>query len=265
MEAVNGTTRTVDAEVEAPCSPCGGTGSADKSKPVVCTACKGSGQTVMQDGFMATIVPCRKCGGEGTTMKNPCKSCGGGGTSRAQKSVEVVVPPGVDSGLNMRLAGQGSAGERGGPAGHLYVSLTVEKDPFFERDGADIHVTVPITMAQAVLGASVPVPTVRGEVELKVPPGTQPTDKLVLKGRGVRRLNGGPPGNQYVHLRVLVPKTLTPRQEAIMREFAASEAGSGTAGADPQYADEHVAKETSFFRDTIARIRKAIKAQPPGA
>lgn len=169
--------------------------------------------------------PCRKCGGEGTTVKNPCKKCSGAGRVRTTKTVQVVVPPGIDSGISMRLSGQGDAGERGGPAGHLFVQVRatalrcpsrpvpshraasassfchhrcfhrwphhhdgdhhhhhhhhdchwlqvrVEPDPFFERDGSDIHVTVPITIAQAVLGAVVTVPTIRGEVELKIPKG----------------------------------------------------------------------------------------------
>ena len=260
MEAVNGATKTVRAPVEVPCDTCAGTGSADKSKPTVCTACKGTGQQVMQDGFFTVSAACNRCGGEGTITKNPCRPCGGAGTVRQVKNVEVVVPPGVDSGISMRLPNQGSAGEKGGAAGHIYVSINVEADPFFTREEADIHVTVPVRLSAVVLGATVTVPTIRGEVELKVPPGTQPTDKLVLRGRGVRRLNGGPPGNQYVHLKVLVPKHLTPKMAEAMKAYSAAE--EGEAGGPP---DDNVKKETGFFTEAMERIRKALGAQAAAA
>lgn len=255
MDAVHGCTKTISTPVEEPCGSCDGTGSADKSKPVTCPACKGTGQQTMQDGFFTVAMTCRKCGGEGTTVKSPCRPCGATGRTRGSKTVQVEVPPGVESGMNLKLANQGSAGERGGPPGHIYVSLRVESDPFFERDGADVHVTVPLSIATLVLGGSVPVPTVRGEVELTVPPGTQPSDTLVMRGRGVRRVNGGPPGHQYVHLKVLVPKSLTKAQEAAMRAFAEEEAKQTASGAD-----DGTKAQRSFLADTMERIRRALKS-----
>jgi molecular chaperone DnaJ len=206
----------------------------------------------MQNGFFAALVTCRACGGEGVTIKNPCRSCGGAGTARRPRAVQVAVPPGVDTGVTMRLPGQGDAGERGGAAGHLYVNLAVEPDPFFSREGADIHVTVPVGLAQAVLGCTLTVPTIRGEVELKIPAGSQPSDKLLMRGRGVRRLDGGTSGNQYVHLRVEVPKALTPRQRELMAEFAAAE------GAAPK------APKPTFLQETIDRIKKVMSAGSGG-
>ena len=255
MEAVHGCTKSITTPIEEPCAPCEGTGSADKSKPVACPACKGSGQQTMQDGFFTVAMTCRKCGGEGTSVKSPCRACGSSGRTRGVKSVQVEVPAGVENGVNLKLSEQGSTGERGGPAGHIYVVLRVEADPFFERDGADVHVTVPLSLSTLVLGGSVPVPTVRGEVELTVPPGTQPSDTLVMRGRGVKRLNGGPPGHQYVHLKLLIPKTLTRKQEAAMREFAAEEAATAAAGSD-----DGCRAQRSFLSETVERIRRAVKA-----
>ena len=259
MEAVHGCTKSITTPIEEPCAPCEGTGSADKSKPVACSACKGSGQQTVQDGFFTVAMACRKCGGEGTSVKSPCRACGASGRTRGSKSVQVEVPAGVESGVNLKLSAQGSAGERGGPAGHIYVVLRVEADPFFEREGADVHVTVPLSIATLVLGGSVPVPTVRGEVELTVPPGTQPADTLVMRGRGIKRLNGGPPGHQYVHLKLLVPKTLTRKQEAAMREFAAEEAAAVATGSD-----DGNRSARGFLQETVERIRRAVKGSGGG-
>jgi len=257
MEGVHGCSKSVTAPVAASCDPCGGTGSADKSKPGTCPTCKGSGQQTVQQGFFAIGMTCRTCNGEGTVVKNPCKSCRGSGTVRKPKTVQVVVPPGVDSGISMRIANEGDAGDQGGPAGHLFVNITVQPDPFFERDGSDIHVTVPVSLAQAVLGATITVPTVRGEVELKVPPGTQPGDKVVMRGRGVQRLSGGAAGSQYVHFKVVVPRRLSDKAEKLMREYAAEEAEVGIK-------DEGTAGVKTFLTATLDRIRKAI-AKATGA
>lgn len=254
MDAVNGCTKTVTTPIEETCGSCDGSGSADKAKPTSCPSCKGTGQQTMQDGFFTVAMACRRCGGEGTIVKNPCRACGSSGRTRSTKSVQVEVPAGVESGMNLKLSNQGSAGERGGPPGHIYVALRVEPDPFFERDGADIHVTVPLSFSALVLGGTVPVPTVRGEVELTVPPGTQPSDTLVMRGRGVKRVNGGPPGNQYVHLKPLVPKSLSKRQEAAMRDFAEEEAKSASEGKD-----DGTKQARGFLSETLERIRRAVK------
>lgn len=223
MDAVNGCTREIDVTKKAQCGTCDGTGSADKSKPSVCSVCGGSGMQTMQNGYFQVSTTCRACGGEGMSIQNPCGTCRGSGAVDEKESVEVTVPPGVDTGVNMRLAGKGDAGERGGPSGHLFVKIRVKPDPFFEREGADVHVNVPISVSQAILGSTLSVPTVKGEVELKVPAGSQPNDRLVLRGRGIRMLNTHSYGNQYVHLKVQIPKSLTKRQQELIEEYAAEE------------------------------------------
>jgi molecular chaperone DnaJ len=248
MEAVNGCTKDIRVQVLTTCDTCEGTGSADKSKskPSACPSCDGTGQQQTRDGFFVVNMTCRKCRGTGTIIKNPCKKCSGNGVAPETKTVSVSVPAGVDGGINMRLANQGNAGKRGGPSGHLFVGLHVLPDPFFQRDGVDLHVTVPVTLSQAVLGTTLTVPTIKGEVELKVPAGTQPNDKLVMRGRGVPRLNGGATGNQYVSLNIEIPKRLTAKQEALMKEFAEEEARAPSSG-------------FAFFKDTLDRIRKMVK------
>jgi molecular chaperone DnaJ len=252
MEAAHGCTKDLNVAVNSSCDTCHGSGAADGAKPTTCPTCRGTGTITMQSGFFAASATCRRCGGEGTIISNPCKTCSGRGVTKKQRTVQVVVPPGVDTGTNLRVPGQGHAGPGGG-AGHLYVTLEVTPDPFFERDDADVHVTIPITVAQAVLGATVTVPTVRGEVELKIPPGTQPSDKLAIRGRGLPRLNGGPAGNQYVHLKVLIPKSLTKEQRELLEKYAALDADGAAA------ASTDAGSASSFLKSTLERIRRAIR------
>ena len=142
-----------------------------------------------------------------------------------RRSVEVDVPPGVDTGVSLRIMGEGHAGEANAPPGNLYVELRVARDPFFKRDGSDVHTEVPITLSQAVLGATVNIPSLRGEVELQVPPGTQPGTQLVMRGRGIPNVTRGGSGHQYVHLKVVVPTPdeLSETQRELVQEFRASE------------------------------------------
>ncbi|KAA0166706.1 hypothetical protein FNF27_07445 [Cafeteria roenbergensis] len=227
MEAALGVRKDVSVTVKAECDTCSGTGSADGRPPVTCGSCNGTGEQIMRNGFFEVRATCRACSGSGTVIANKCGSCGGAGVRSTRKSVEVVVPAGVDDDTTLRLAGQGDKGEQGGPSGHLYVQLRVEKHRVFEREGAHIHVRVPVSMTQAVLGDSVTVPTVRGDVDLKIPPGTQPDDKLVMRGRGIERLNGGARGSQYVHVSVRLPDptTLTAEQRALLERFRDIELG----------------------------------------
>lgn len=222
MEAVEGCKRDVSVQVQDTCNSCSGTGSASKSAPSVCPACNGTGEVHMSNGFLEVRTTCTRCSGAGRTIRDPCTQCGGRGTARKRKTVEVSVPPGVDNGITMRLAGQGDSGQHGAPSGHLYVSIRVREDSRFERDGSDVHVRAGVPLAAAVLGGTVTVPTVGGEVELKVPPGSQPSDKLLMRGRGIRKLNGSSRGDQYVHLRLKVPSPseLSERQIKGLRMFA---------------------------------------------
>jgi molecular chaperone DnaJ len=135
------------------------------------------------------------------------------------KTLQVTIPKGVDTGINMRLNGQGDEGLRGGGAGSLYVEIEVERDAYFERDGADVHTEVDINVAQAALGGSLPLRTLRGDVDLKIKGGTQPGEQVVLRGRGIHRLNGGERGNQYVHFNVTVPTSLTAEQRELLEKL----------------------------------------------
>jgi len=246
MDAVNGTTRHVTVYANASCDSCDGTGSKDKSKPTTCKACRGSGQQTVQRGFFAMSTPCNVCNGEGMTVPNPCKDCRGSGVKRKSKTIEVAIPAGVDNDVNVRLQGQGDAGERGGPAGHVFVQIKVEPDPFFERDGADVHVKVPVSVSQCALGATVSIPTLKGEVDLKVPAGSQPGDQLLLRGRGIKKLNSTSHGNQYVHLNLVIPKKLTERQKTLYEDLKKEEESAKDSGVG------------SVLRDTIDRIKRYV-------
>jgi molecular chaperone DnaJ len=142
-----------------------------------------------------------------------------GQVSLKERSVTVDTPPGIDTGMNLRLSGQGAEGDPGAPSGNLLVQVIVDSDDYFERDGEDVHVQVPISVTQAILGGSVDVNTLAGEVELKIPKGCQPDTKLMMKGKGIQLLNRSGKGNQVVHLKIEIPKEITPRQEQLLREF----------------------------------------------
>jgi molecular chaperone DnaJ len=263
MEAVAGCVRSITAPVMASCEGCKGTGSADGKDSVTCPSCKGLGQQVMQSGMMMMSTTCRRCGGEGTIIKNPCRPCGGAGVVRKPKTVTINVPAGVEGGTNLRLSGEGDAGERGGPAGHFYVRVNVEEDPFFKRQGTDVLVDLPITFAQAALGANVVVPTVKGEAEVRVPPGTQPGDTTTLRGKGIRRVGGMPSsaGNQVVTFKVEVPRTLSPKMRAMLEELAKEEAEAGVgaplSAASGGGSGTFSAAWRSLVRNTIDRVKKA--------
>jgi molecular chaperone DnaJ len=168
MEAVKGATRDLHVSTNVECDSCHGSGAKPGTKKKQCPNCKGSGVEIMQQGFFAVEGPCRRCHGEGSIIESPCTTCRGKGHVRKPRTVEVSIPEGVDEGMNLRLAHQGEPGTRGGPSGHLYVSIHVKPDPFFKRRRTDVLCDVPISVAQAVLGGTIVVPTLSGEVEMKV-------------------------------------------------------------------------------------------------
>jgi len=267
LEAAHGATRSVTASVMCRCETCKGVGSSDGKEPASCSICRGSGQQAVQNGMYTVLTTCRKCGGAGKTIKNPCRPCGGAGAVRKSKQVTVTVPPGVDTGMNLRLAGEGDVGERGAPAGHLFVRVAVEPDDYFQRSGNDVHVRVPIHFSLAALGGEVPVPTLKGEVQLKVPAGSQPGDKLLLRGKGIKSLATGSTGNQIVHLDVEVPlpAALSPRQKELLQQLreedkaiAAKAAGGAgaSAGASARGSEGGgpAASWSGRLRDILTRI-----------
>ena len=167
---------------------------------------------------MQTVCP--RCKGGGKIITNPCAPCQGQGRMMKTKEVEVDFPEGVDSGMNLRLVGQGNYGDKGGARGNLFVEVRVRPDKFFRREGIDVHVEIPITIPQAALGATISIPSLTGEVELQVPAGTQPDMQLLMRGKGVKNVNRAGRGHQYVHFKVQVPKKLSDRQRELLEEFA---------------------------------------------
>jgi len=247
MDAVHGTTTTLNVSARTQCPSCDGHGSADKAPPSVCEQCKGRGEVTMQNGFFHMTTACPACHGEGVTIKNPCRTCTGSGAVQQSKTVEVKIPAGVDTNTTMRLSGEGDVGDLGGPAGNLYINIKVRSDPFFRRTGTDIHINVPLSISQAALGSTVTVPTVAGEVDLRIPAGTQPSDKLVMRNKGVPKMGGKGHGSQYVHVKVAVPKKLTAKQRELFEALAAEE-GS----------DVHGAEGGGFLGEALSRIRNIM-------
>ena len=223
MEAVHGCTKTVSVNRQDVCTECDGSGAARGSSPETCPDCRGTGYVTVQQrtpfGVMQSSQPCTRCGGKGKIIKSPCTKCHGSGKTSSTKRVEVKVPAGIDDDQSLCLQGLGDAGVNGGPNGDLYVIVTVRPDAMFERDRFDVHVTVPITYSQAVLGAEVEVPTVDGKVKYDVPEGTQSGTVFRLRGKGIQYIRGRGRGDQYVHVVVEIPKKLTKTQRDALKKF----------------------------------------------
>ncbi len=204
------------------CPTCGGTGSKPGSKPVTCRVCNGSGQEMMQQGFFVVSTPCRACRGSGVTIVDPCGTCNGRGRVPKERRVTVKIPAGVDSGMQLRMRGEGGAGALGGAAGDLYVMLDVQQDARYVRDGFNVHSEETISLVDAALGTSIDVETLHGKETLSVPAGSQPGDTHKLKGQGIPHLDGRGQGDQIVHLKVVVPRKLTTHQRELLEELRAS-------------------------------------------
>ncbi len=233
-EAAFGAEVTVKLPRPRRCEPCEGTGS--KSKQMrTCPTCGGAGEVRFTQGFFAVARTCSQCNGAGQVVADPCKSCRGTGKIEGNTELTVKMPPGVDTGTRVRLAGEGEPGEQGGPTGDLYVVVHVKEHPLFHREEQDVFVVVPMSFVQAALGAQIDVPTLDGVVKLKIPEGTQ-TDKVFrLKGKGIPSLHGGPRGDQHVKVMVETPTNLTSKQRKLLEEFGEE----NTLSANPQ--------TTSFF------------------
>jgi len=213
-----------ETEIEVPkavqCDTCEGKGSKPGTYPVNCPGCQGRGQVTRSQGFFSVSTTCPHCNGEGRIITDPCKDCGGIGKVRKTRKVLVKMPGGVEEGSRLRLRGEGEEGESGGRPGDLYVVLHVEPHPFFEREGADIICQVPISFAQAALGAEVDIPTLNGTSKVSIPRGTQSGHIFRLKREGSYHLRGGGRGDQVVQVIIKTPTELTKRQEELLREFA---------------------------------------------
>jgi molecular chaperone DnaJ len=225
-QAVFGHTTDIEFTTLLECEPCSGSGAAPGSKPITCDTCNGAGQVRMQQGFFAVQQTCPRCKGRGQIISQPCDSCLGQGRLRKKKTINVKVPEGVDNGDRIRLTGEGEAGRNGGPAGDLYVEIRVREHQIFERDGSHLSCEVPVSFVTAALGGSVEVPTLGGNVELKVPGETQSGRVFRLREKGVKPVRGGPVGDLFCRVVIETPVNLTEEQKDILRSFEASMEGS---------------------------------------
>jgi molecular chaperone DnaJ len=220
-DAVFGVERAIEVPTLAPCEPCGGSGSSD-GKLGTCDTCRGHGRVRMQHGIFSIQQACPHCGGSGRTFANPCRSCRGEGRVRKDKKLSVKIPAGVDSGDRIRLSGEGEAGAAGAPPGDLYVEVHVREHAIFQREHDDLYCEVPIRFSQAVLGAELEVPTLGGEVLIKVPAETQTGKLFRLRGKGVRNVRNGHVGDLICKVVVETPVKLSKRQRELLQEFEAS-------------------------------------------
>ena len=242
-ESVFGCKKEVSYNKIQKCADCSGTGAAKGSSPKTCSACGGSGQVRVQQrtpfGIMQTqktCDACRKCGGTGRLIHQPCPDCRGSGAVRKRKTIKVNIPAGIDDGQQLSLRYQGSDGMNGGNAGDLNIIISVRPHSVFERDGDDLYCEVPITYAEATLGAEIEIPTLEGSMKYTIPEGTQTGTVFTLRNKGVTRVNSKVRGNLYITVVVEVPKNLTSEQKNLLEKFAAS------------CGESNYSKRTSFFK-----------------
>lgn len=224
MEACKGVTRQVEVNRSEICDNCNGSGAKPGTTASTCSECHGTGQVRFQQrtilGAITSTRPCTKCGGKGKVITDPCPTCRGGGHVQKKQKVEIRIPAGIDDGQILRVQNQGHTGSNGGGRGDLNVRIIVKKDPLFERDGFDVLTEIPITYAQAVLGAEIIVPTIDGNVKYNVPEGTQPGTVFRLKGKGIQRLQREGRGDQKVKVILEVPKNLNRKQKEALMEYS---------------------------------------------
>ncbi|GAA3858153.1 molecular chaperone DnaJ [Celeribacter arenosi] len=219
-EAYSGTQKTVNVPTSVSCGSCSGTGAAGGSEPQTCPSCSGMGKVRAQQGFFTVERTCPTCGGLGQTIKDPCTVCRGAGRVEKERALSVNIPAGVETGTRIRLAGEGEAGLRGGPTGDLYIFVEVQPHPIFERDGINLHCSVPVSMGTAALGGDIEVPTIDGgRSRVKIPQGSQSGRQMRLRGKGMPMLRGQGQGDMMIELAVETPVNLTSRQKELLREF----------------------------------------------
>jgi len=219
-EAYSGKTAQVRIPTSVTCEPCSGSGAKAGTRPKACPSCGGQGRILHAQGFFTLERTCPNCQGRGQVISNPCPSCSGSGRVTRERALSVNIPPGVEDGTRIRLAGEGEAGVRGGPAGDLYIFLSLGAHAFFQREGADLHCRVPISMIKAALGGEFEVPTIDGgNTRVKVPEGTQSGRRFRLQGKGMPVLRSKQTGDMYVQVLVETPQKLTKRQRELLDEF----------------------------------------------
>ncbi|MDR1476909.1 MAG: molecular chaperone DnaJ [Rickettsiales bacterium] len=224
-EAFGGASKTISFRRNGKCRKCGGKGG---DKKTVCPRCRGSGVVNVRQGFFASQQTCPECGGLGYIVTNPCAQCGGTGVAPENKTLEVKIPAGVETGTRLRVAGEGEAGFLGALSGDLYIYISVARHKVFARQGRDLSIEIPIPFAQAALGGSIEVPVIEGgRVEVKVPRGIQNGARLKIRGRGMSVLGSSARGDMYLDVSVEVPTKLTAKQEELLRQFDEESRKSG--------------------------------------
>ncbi len=220
QEAYAGKAAQVRIPTSVTCEACSGSGAKPGTKPKVCTMCQGQGKVRHAQGFFTLERTCPQCQGRGQSIDSPCASCSGSGRVTRERTLSVNIPAGVEDGTRIRLAGEGEAGLRGGPAGDLYIFLSLAAHPFFQREGADLHCRVPVSMVTAAMGGDFEVPTIDGgKTKVKVPEGTQSGRRFRLSGKGMPVLRARQSGDMYVQVMVETPQNLTKKQRELLAEF----------------------------------------------
>ena len=218
-EAANGK----EAQIRVPswddCGVCKGSGAKPGTKVATCTTCHGHGQVQMRQGFFSVQQNCPQCKGTGKLIPEPCTSCHGVGKTKNNKTLEVKIPAGIDDGMRIRSTGNGEPGTNGGPPGDLYIEIRVKKHEIFERDGDDLHCSVPISFTTAALGGEIEVPTLAGKAAIDIPEGTQAAKQFRLRGKGIKGVRSSYPGDLYCHITVETPVKLTEHQRKLLKEF----------------------------------------------
>jgi len=219
-EAYSGKTAEIRVPTKIACEACAGTGAKPGSHPKICTTCDSHGRVRAAQGFFSIERTCPTCGGRGEIISDPCEACGGSGRQTQERTLQVNIPAGIEDGTRIRLSGEGEAGLRGGPAGDLYLFLSVKPHQLFQREGADIFCRVPISITTAALGGQFDVPTVEGgKTRVKVPDGTQTGKQFRLKGKGMPVLRSAQMGDMYIQVVVETPSNLSRRQRELLEEF----------------------------------------------
>ena len=224
-EAAFGCEKSVDFFRNENCDACGGTGAKPGTQPQTCPTCKGSGQVRTGGGFMVTVRTCPTCHGEGKIIKDRCQTCGGTGRVRRKRSLKLRIPAGIQDGVSLVKRGEGEPGMRGGPAGDLYITVTVKPHRLFKRDGNNILLDMPISITQAALGAEIDVPTLEKPVKQRIPEGTQTGTQFRIKGQGIPSLKNGLKGDLILTVHVEVPRKLNERQKDLLRQLEQSLGG----------------------------------------
>jgi molecular chaperone DnaJ len=227
-EAALGVEKSIVVPRLESCPACQGSGAKAGSQPIVCKGCRGTGQVRFSQGFLTVSQTCSQCRGEGRVIEHPCQTCRGLGQAKAERTLTVKIPAGVETGTRLKLSGEGETGVRGGPPGDLYVVLTVQEHPIFTRQGDDLYCEIPVKFTQAALGTQIEIPTISGRTTLKIPPGAQTGAEVRIKGRGLPNVRGYGRGDLVARIFVEVPTHLTAKQRDLLEQYARLENGAGS-------------------------------------